>query len=45
MHEPFEHAKKTATKAQVEVSDLKVPVNQEKALWLKLEGLLAQGLS
>ena len=29
----------------MEVSDLKVQVNQEKALWVELKGRLAQGQS
>ena len=45
LKEALEQAKKTATEAQVEVSDLKVQVNQEKALRVELEGRLAQGQS
>ena len=45
LKEALEHAKKTAAEAQLEVSDLKVQVNQEKALRVELEGRLAQGKS
>ena len=45
LNEALEHAKKTAAEAQVEVSDLTVQVNQEKALRVELEGRLAQGHS
>ena len=43
--EVLEQAKKKAAEAQVEVSDLTVQVNQEKALRVELEGRLAQGES
>ena len=43
--EALEQTKKTAAEAKVEVSDLKVQVNQEKALQVELEGRLAQGQS
>ena len=45
MKEALEKAKKTAAEAKVEVSDLTVQVNQEKALRVELEGRLAQGQS
>ena len=45
LKEALEPAKKTTAEAQVEVSDLKVQVNQEKALRVELEGRLAQGQS
>ena len=45
LKEALEQVKKTAAEAQVEISDLKVQVNQEKALRVELEGRLAQGQS
>ena len=45
LKEALEQAKKKAAEAQVEVSDLTVQVNQEKALQVELEGRLAQGES
>ena len=42
MKEALQRAKKKAAEAQVEVSDLMVQVNQEKALRMQLEGPLAQ---
>ena len=45
LKEALEQAKKTAAEAQMEVPDLKVQVNQEKALRVELEGRLAQGES
>ena len=45
LKEALEKAKKKAAEAQVEVSDLTVQVNHEKALWVELEGRLAQGQS
>ena len=45
LKEAVEKAKKKAAEAQVEVSDLTVQVNQEKALRVELEGRLAQGQS
>ena len=45
LKEALEKAKKKAPEAQVEVSDLTVRVNQEKALRVELEGRLAQGQS
>ena len=45
LKEALEKAKKKAAGAQVEVSDLTVQVNQEKALRVELEGRLAQGHS
>ena len=43
LKEALEQAKKTAAEAQVEVSDLKVQVKQEKALRVELGRRLAQG--
>ena len=45
MQEGLWQAKHTAAQAQVQVSDLKVQVNQEKVLRVELEGRLAQGQS
>ena len=45
LKEALEKAKKKPVEAQVEVSDLTVQVNQEKALRVELEGQLAQGQS
>ena len=45
LKEALEQAKKKAAEAQVEVWDLTVQVNQEKALRVELEGRLAQGQS
>ena len=45
LKEVLEKAKKKAAEAQVEVPDLTVQVNYEKALRVELEGRLAQGQS
>ena len=45
LKEPLEKAKKKAAEAQVEVSDLMVQINDEKALRVEVEGRLAQGQS
>ena len=45
LKEALQQAKKKAVEAQVEVSDLRVQVNQQKALRVELEGRLAQGQS
>ena len=45
LKEALEKAKKNPAEAQVEVSDLTVQVNHEKALRVELEGWLAQGQS
>ena len=43
MQEGLEQAKRTVAQVQVEVSDLKVQINQEKALGVELKGRLAEG--
>ena len=45
LKEALEKAKKIAAEAHVEVSDLTLQVNQEKALRVELEGRLVQGQS